>query len=135
MATEINGTNLLVYIDGTAVAGSKTCKLSVKHDTRDCTTKDSAGWEKRGNGKRSWTISCDGLVAFDASNKGIDDLFGYVTSREQLSLKFSTTTSGDSYWYGEAFIDSLDIDAGNEESVGYSASFSGSETLAIATIT
>jgi predicted secreted protein len=135
MATEINGTNLLVYVEGTAVAASKTCKLTIKHDTRDCTSKDSDGWEKKGEGKRSWSMSCDGLVVFDATTQGTDDLMGFITSRHEVTLKFSTETTQQGYWYGVGYITGLDIDAANEETVGYSATFEGSESLTYATHT
>lgn len=134
MATEINGHDLLVYVNGTAVAGSKTCKLAVKHDPRDCSTKDSNGWEKKGTGKRSWTVSVDGLVAFDATN-GVDDLMTLITNRTQVTLKFSTETSQHGYWTGQGFLESLDVDAPDQESVNYSASFAGSEAVTYSTHT
>lgn len=124
--TTINGTNLLVYVNATVVAGAKSCKLSLKHDARDCTTKECLGWEKKGTGKRSWTVTCDGLVMFDATNYGPDDLAGLITNRTEVTLKFSTETSQHGYWQGSGFLTGMDVDGGTEESVSYSASFDGS---------
>jgi len=129
MATVINGKNFLLYVDGEAVAGSKSCKLTLNHDERDTFTKDDSGWQTNAEGKRSWEVSVDGLVAFDASGYEFDELMDLVVNRTQVQLKMMTGISGDSYWYGEGYIKSVDMDAANQESVAYSASFVGTGVL------
>jgi predicted secreted protein len=132
MATpgSINGTNLLVYVNGTAIAGARECKLTTSHDTRDTTTKSSGGWQESREGKRSWGITCDGLVAMDASTTAFDDLYTLlITTRVHVHLKFSSDTSGDAYWYGDGHAKSLDMSAGTEDSTQYSAVFEGTGAL------
>ena len=135
MATVINGTNFLVYINGEAIAGCKTCKITFSHDARDTFTKDDSGWGTIAEGKRSWEISCDGLVAFDASTYTLDELTNLMINRTKIHLKFMTATSGDHYWHGYGYIKSVDVDSPNEESVSYSASFGGTAVLTQAAIT
>lgn len=138
MATtgSINGTNLLVYVNGTAIAGAKSCKLTTSHEVRDTTTKSSAGWGEVKEGKRKWTISCDGLVAMDAATTAFDDLYTLlITNRTKVSLKFSSETSGDAWWHGDAYAESLEMDAPLEDSTTFSASFSGTGVLTQATHT
>jgi predicted secreted protein len=125
----INGTNLLVYVNGEAIMGSKTCKLSVSHDVRDTTTKDSAGWAGKAEGLRSWTLTADGLAMFQTSNVDFDDLLALITTRTKVHLKFSTELSGDSWWYGDGWLKSIELDAANEDSVSYSCSFEGTGVL------
>jgi len=135
MATVVNGKNFLVYVNGEAIAVSRSCKLTLNHDGRDTFTKDDNGWGTNAEGKRSWNISCDGLVAFDASTYTLDELTNLVINRTKVHLKFMTGTSQNKYWHGQGYIKSVDVDAGNEESTGYSASFDGTGVLTQATHT
>ena len=135
MATVVNGTNLLVYVGGTAIAGSKTCKLTLSHDGRDTSTKDDSGYKTGAEGMRSWSVSCDGMVAFDASNYAPDDMSNLIINRTKVYLKFGGVTSGQYYWQGYAYLKSFDIDAGTEDSVTYSASFDGTGTVSQAMVT
>jgi predicted secreted protein len=132
----INGTNLLVYVNGTAIAGSKSCKLTTSHEVRDTTTKGSAGWNEVMEGKRKWGLSVDGLVALDATTTAWDDLYTLlIVNRTKVHLKFSNETSGDAWWYGDGYCDALDMDTPVEDSTSYSASFSGTGVLTQATHT
>jgi predicted secreted protein len=129
MATVINGKNFLVYVNGEAIAASKSCKLTLSHDVRDTFTKDDSGWKTNAEGAKSWNVSVDGLVAFDASGYTLDDLTNLVINRTQVHVKFMTGTSGNKYWHGQGYIKSVDIDASNEESTSFSASFEGTAAL------
>lgn len=125
----INGTSLLVYVNGEAIMGSKTCKLSISHDTRDTTTKDSSAWASKAEGLRSWNVSCDGLAVFTGTNYDFNDLLLLISNRTKVSLKFSTEVSGDSYFYGDAYLKTIDLDASVEDSTAYSAAFDGTAIL------
>jgi predicted secreted protein len=129
MATVVNGKLFGVYSDGTLVAGAKTCKLTLAHDVRDTFTKDDAGWKTQAEGARSWSVSVDGLVAFDASNFAPDDMANLIVNRTKVALKFSSETTQHYWYHGYAYLKSYDIDASNEDSVSYSASFEGTGSL------
>ena len=129
----INGTDLQVYIGSDVIAHSTSHSLSMTHDARDATTKDSEGWTDRLEGLRSWEITGEGLVAFDGTFD-TDDLFALYTNRTQATVKFSTETSGDTYWTGSAYLTSLDFDAPTEDNVSSSFTFSGSGPLTSATV-
>jgi predicted secreted protein len=135
MATVVNGTNLLIYVNGTAIGGSKTCKLTMSHDPIDTFTKDDAGWATEAAGKRSWAISCDGLVAFDTALYALSSLADLIINRTKVSVKFSTNTSQQQYFYGDAYLKTYDVDGGVEDSISYSANFEGTGVLTKATKT
>ena len=124
----LNGTALLLYVDGTAVAHSTSHTLSVSHATRDATTKDSSGWEDALNGLRSWEASGEGLVAFDAAY-GYSDLFALITARSTVTIKLSTEVTGDKYYEGSALLTSLEESAGTEENISFSYTFKGTGAL------
>lgn len=135
MAT-INGTSLVVAVGGTALAAAKECDLDVTNAGRDITTKDSAGWEeKAADGKRSWKVSCKGLIDF-SSSYNVSSLFAAFTNRTTVSVKFGAMTgSGLKFYYGTAVIDDLKLGAPVEDSATYDASFSGTSTLSEASHT
>lgn len=130
----VNGTDLLLYVGGTAVAHSKSHTLSVSHEPRDATTKDSNGWDESLEGMRSWSIDGEALQAFDA-NYGHSDLLALITTRTKVTVKFSTEVTGDSYWTGEAWLTACELEAGTEESASYSFSFKGTGALSENTVT
>lgn len=135
MATtgKINGTKLLVYVGSTAITHATKHTLELNMDTRDATTKDSAGWTETLEGKRNWTISGEAMFAFDATY-GHDELTALIINRTSVTLKFSTEVSGDTYFTGTGWLKSCSADASNEETTTYSFSFEGTGALTKSTV-
>jgi len=81
---KINGTLLLVYVDGVVVAAQNGVTFNVDQELYDESTKDSAGWAYHGNGRRSFSVDIDGLM----STTGVSaaELVAYITSRTDLLL-------------------------------------------------
>ena len=137
----INGTDLTVYVPTeatdaddastvwTAVALAKTGSLSISADLPDASTKDSSGWAESIAGQRSWTMSTDGLVDFsltDASGANIDGLWDYFTNRSKIKVALGQDNY---YFYGDSFIESLELSSEMESPVTFSASFKGTGAL------
>jgi TP901-1 family phage major tail protein len=103
-------------------------------ETRDTSTKDSAGWRDLLEGQRSWSLAGDGLVVYSlTSADGYSDLFGYLNGRTNLYVKFGSVTAAEKSYSGRGFITSLDQEAGVEDNATFSFSFEGSGALAEAT--
>ena len=126
----INGTNLLLYCAGTALAYSTSCSLNGNLAMIDVTSKDSAGWTDNLPGLRDWSIDAEGIVALDSTTNA-EYLSGLFTGRTRVMLKFSTNTSGDGYWHGYAYITSFSMSAPTEDKVTFSASFAGDGVLTL----
>lgn len=127
MATtgSLNGTNLLMYVDGTAIAGAKTCDFALTHSPRETTTKADAGYETFAEGKRSWNGKCDGLVILPGSGTTFDGLVAIWNARTKVLLKFSTETSGDKYYDGYGYLKDVSQNDPDNASAGFSCSFEG----------
>lgn len=136
MATtgKFNGTSLLVYVDGTAVAHATSHTLNVSADMIDATTKSSAGWKDILPGLREWSIDAEGLVAWDAT-EGVEEAFADITGRTQVVVKFSTEVTGDARFTGSAYVSQCNISAPLEDVVSYSISFAGDGALTLETVT
>ena len=78
----INGTALLLYEDGTAIALQKGVSITVETDLPDATNKESAGWARHINGLRSAKIDFNGL--FSTAGLDAEDLADYIISREEM---------------------------------------------------
>lgn len=118
----MNGTLLGVYSASTLIAHATEGSISLNLDTRDATTKDSSGTRDLLEGIKSGTISVSALYAEDAAY-GVDDLMTAWSGRSTLVIKFSTEVTGDHFWSASAYVTSLEVNAGMEDNVSYSATF------------
>ena len=66
MATNnvINGTKFGVYAAGTKIAYATSASISMNHNLRDTSTKDSGGWRDQLEGQRDWEVSVEGMLIF-----------------------------------------------------------------------
>jgi len=135
----MNATDVLIQFSTDGVTYSEvgrctSASLSLSMETRDTSNKDSAGWKELLEGQKSWSLSGDGLVTYNiASADGYSDLWGYLTGRTKLYVKFGSTTTDEKYYSGQGFLTSLDQEAGMEDNVTYSFSFEGTAALTEAT--
>lgn len=130
---KINGTDLLVYVGSNPIAHSTSATLTIEQDLPDATTKSSGGWADHINGLKSWSIDFDGLVDYSASY-GVEELFDNLKNGNNVTVKFSTEDSGDSYWTGSASCSNLTMTADMEAPVSFSGTFTGKGTLTRSTV-
>ena len=127
MATSgiVNGTDLRIYMGGVAIGHATTCSLDMTRETRETLTKDApgGGWATAEVGRKSATLSTDGMFSYDTTNKKFSDLFTAFDNGTLLLLRFTTDESGDTYWQGSGYITSLNLTAPVEDNTTYSATF------------
>ncbi len=142
-ATSImNSTDVVIQISedgGTTydvIGRATSASLSVSMETRDTTTKDSAGWQENLEGLKAWSLSGDGLVTYSISGDfdSPDDLFTLLANRTQIKVKFGSATSGEIDYTGDAYLVSYEQEAGVEENVTYSFGFTGTGVLTQASV-
>ena len=88
----VNGTLLLLYSEGVAVAMQRGLSISVEQDLPDATNKESAGWAQHINGLLSGGIDFDalfstGLLSDTPAVMGAKDLMDYILNRESLLIE------------------------------------------------
>lgn len=126
---KFNGTDLLVFVDGNAVAHSNTCTITINQNQVDATDKDSSRWDEFINGQRNWTVDVDGLVDYSTSvnaNELFDDA---ITANASVTLIFSTAVSGARYYSGSANVASLTETGDLDAPASFSVSFQGTGAL------
>lgn len=136
----MNATDVLVSVSEdagatyTIIGKATSAGLSVSMDTRDTSNKDSAGWRDLLEGQKNWSLTCDGLVCYNISGKeDASGLFGHLSSRTLLTIKFGSATTDEKIYSGSAYVTSISQDAGVEDNVTWSCSFEGSGVLTEAT--
>ena len=118
---KINGTLLLVYVDGVVIAAQNGVTFNVTQELFDTSTKDDDGWTTHGNGRRSFDVTIDGLV----STTGIsaNELVDYITDRNDLLLVIE---GGFTYPYVmQADMASVSLTGPSEEALTISGSITG----------
>ena len=138
----MNSTDVVMQISedsGTTydiIGRATSASLSVSMETRDTTTKDSAGWQENLEGLKSWSLSGDGLVTYSISGDydTPDDLFTLLSNRTLVKVKFGSETSGEIDYTGDAYLVSYEQEAGVEENVSFSFGFTGTGVLTQASV-
>lgn len=126
----INGTDLGVYLGGNLIALATSCSISLSTDMRDTSNKDVAGWSQSLPGVKKWSVSCDGLVNYSATNSFVTLTAAWLSGTKlTLTMKIASNPSGDYYWNGSAYINSLSQNAPFEGNVTFQVSFNGSGSL------
>ena len=135
MATtgKFNGTLLNVYTDDTIIGCATSSELSINVDLADATCKDDGGWADHIAGLRDWSVSTDGLVAYDGTNN-IADLYTVLSGRTSVTLKFTTNVTGDLVFSGSASVASISVSAEMAAAVTYSVEFTGKGVLTKGTV-
>ena len=124
----MNGTLMGVYIGSTLIAHSTEGSISLSMDTRDISSKDSAGARALLEGMKSGSISVSALYSEDGAY-GADELYTAMAARTPLQVKFSTEVSGDHFWSASSYLTSLEVSASTEDNVTFSATFELTGTI------
>ena len=138
---KFNGNDLVLAIHNTSgsevkFAHSQSASISFSNSLVDVTTKDSNSWEEMISGRKSFSISTDGLADFDdvASATATEQFSDYALAGTQVFFTFERPATGLSTgdlegWSGSAFIESFEISAASDEAVTYSVSLKGTGQL------
>jgi len=118
----IDGTTLILVVDGTAIAATTDHSMSLGVNMRDTTTKDSGGTEEVLPGTSNATLDFSGLVSY-VPTFGYKELFALYVSKAKVSLKFSNEVVGDPRYVADAFLESLDKEAPTDDNTGFSGTF------------
>jgi len=125
----LNGTDLILSVDGVAIAHASSNSFSSELAMIDVSSKDSAGNQENIGGQKSFSIDFEGLTDFAASGYGFDNLFDLLNNRTEIDWVFGTdgTEGGQEApvapkLSGSGFISSLSLDAPMEDASTYSGS-------------
>lgn len=58
----IHGRNLIIKMNGTAIAGAKSCEINIQCDDIEITSASSGPWREFLAGRKEWSVSCGFLI-------------------------------------------------------------------------
>lgn len=117
----VNGHYARLKVEGVNIARSTTCKIEFKNKVRQTAHKDTTGgWDSNAYGEYSGTFSGDFLLEETAGN--FEDIFAFFKDGTVVTILFGSATSGDTTYSAEGIIESMSIDAPNNENVTCSVS-------------
>lgn len=125
----VNTTDLTIYKAGTAYGCATDGTLEISQTVREILCKDTSGWKEVKSGQKEWSMSVSGLFAYDATLGG-EELITDLTAGTEITIRFSTESTGDTYYEGTAQVQSVTLGAsGVGENATYSATFIGSGAI------
>ena len=142
----IKGSDLMLFVEGKAIAYATSHTLTISADTKETSSKDSGGkWQTSEVGVLSWTCSSENLCADSEAGVSFDKLFEYMTARKPITGVFAlegnstnledgkldeaptsgwTAKAGDGYT-GKMIITNLEKNAPNGENATIKVDFTG----------
>ncbi len=137
-----NGTDLILKCSPTTgttevkLMHSQNVSLSTNVDTIDITNKDSLGNRTLLGGTKSFSLSADGLMDFEAAagDTDVQELFTQMLDRTAVTFVFGLSSGAGYTVTGSGFITSLEISGGTEDAPTYSVSIEGSGDLTQAAV-
>lgn len=107
----LHGNDLIISsTDGTALAASKSCTISVEAEQIETSDPDQGDWRNYLTGRKSWTLTTNHLVkASTDSGTPLKDMIG--ETGKTYKLTFSNRKNGKDTVSGTAIIKSVKITA------------------------
>lgn len=122
----MNGSLLRLYVDGVAVAYSTSDTLDLSRAMREMAHKDNtSAWVEVAPGQKSATFSTELMFADigdSTANTKFNTLFASWDAGTLVTCLYTSSVNGDSVFSFTAYIESLSLNAANQESVTASAS-------------
>jgi predicted secreted protein len=118
------------------VAELTSIQLSFSGNTIDLTSKDNNGFRDFIVGLKSFSLSIEGFVDFQAGTdeRNFDDLMTSAKAGSALSLLLKNSTSGDSTHAGTAYVTALQLTSGTETGLTFTATLEFSGDITVGTV-
>jgi TP901-1 family phage major tail protein len=128
-----NGSDMLLFnaATGEPIACQRSVDVSFTTELIDVTCKQSLGNSEFLPGVRSFSVTCEALVDWQptGSDEGISELVTAYENRAKLEVNIADPTNTDIYFNGLGYIESLEVNAGTETEVTYTATITGTGDL------
>ena len=116
--SKINGTEFLLYSNGTLIAAQRDCTIGFNQNLYDTASKDSSGWAEHGNGLRDASIEFEAL--YSTTGLSADEVVAYITGRTDIMAV--VTTDGDPFVMAGS-VSNVSVNGPAEEAVSFSGTF------------
>jgi predicted secreted protein len=130
----VNGNNVLLYVNDTAVACSTNAEVSYTNELIEVTCKDNGGAKQYLLGSGDWNMTLEMFVKYDATF-GANELWDLALNKTTVEAMFSNENAGDFRLVGDALITAINNVAPLNGGVTASVTLQGTSTLTKEVIT
>ena len=136
----IEGTLMRLELVDEALIHATSCSLSITLETRETSSKDISGnWTDAEGAKLSFSVSAEGLYSQDDtidsnSRADVEQLFDYITARQKIAFKMTTSVAGDIEYSGQVLVTNLEFSHPDAENGTWSIQGTGAGALVKATV-
>ncbi len=128
------GVNMRISVAGKEIFHEVSANLDATTDFKEVASKDTSG-KLVSPGSQSWNIPIEALYDNDGTTQ--EDLYTLGVlwkNKTEVAVTLSTNVSGDVIYSGNAYIESFNTNATNEEYITCSFAFRGNGDLTIARV-
>ena len=118
MANGINGSAMLLLVEGTAVAFGKSFSFNLSKATIDVSNKDSNSNKELISGQKSGSFDFEGIYV-DNPTYGYEDLFALWQGTASATIRIAMDTVGTKYYEAEAIVTNLNLSAPMEDAINF----------------
>ena len=138
---KLKGGDIMLFVDGKAIAFSTNHTLTLTGDTQETTNKDEGGmWQSNEISKLSWTANSESITAASGNGKLYDQLIDLMIAAEPIALTFAPKAETDESvptagwtasggYKGNAVITNVTINAQSGERSTFTVDFTGTGPL------
>ena len=123
---KINGKYFAVYADGTKIADTTLCTLTVNNKLQELDTQNETQYSERGHVGYDWSVTANLLWDESNSISSADIIDGIIASTKYDILFVSY---GGSYFEGEAYLEPSNINTDSETFTAQSITYMAASTL------
>lgn len=131
---KVSGIDVLIYADvagtQTILGGQSGATLNREASVIETTSKDGGGWQENLTNILSWSIEAEGYVVVD--DEAFAELETKFEGREAVTIELRLP-NGEMYT-GDAYISEFPLEAGLDDAMTYSLTFTGSGALSKGTV-
>lgn len=140
-AKQVLGKDLMLFVNGKAIALATSCKIGVSAETIDTQSKDSGVWNEKDIKKIGWNCSSENCFSADADINSYDKLFVLMVAAQPIDIAFGIPSNKANGlpaagwtlpakpYQGKALITSLELNAPDGDKATFSVTLDGTGEL------
>ena len=121
---KFNATDIRIEVDGNTIAHETEASIEFSRDMIDVTSKDSSANREIIPGLRSFSMTFSALVDY-AKTFGIDGVLDSWLNGTLVTIKYRSTTAGNSEYTGSGFFSTLSAEGPLEDAHTFSGTIEG----------
>lgn len=122
MITKVNGTSVVLYVDGFPVSAALDCTVTIEGEDFNVTNKGSQGWREVQTGLRKWSVDFS-YMADPTDTYNINELIALIESRQAVTIRVAINYEATISFEGLGHISNITIDGEAEQPSGFSGTF------------